>query len=333
MNRALAGGCLVLLAVPCTTVSADERLRAVDEWMYQIQALDEPGAVSALAATDYDMLVLEPGHNFLDWSYDTTDIVDRLALKPDGAARLLLAYIDVGQAEDYRDYWGADWRAPTGSEAGWPEFLVTADPDGWSGNYVVAYWSPDWQALWLGADGIVADLAGFGFDGVYLDWVEAYDDEAALIAAEEAGIDAGMEMIAFIEAIGAAGRAVDPDFLVIAQNAPYLIDAAPSRYAAAIDALAVEDTWFHGEGDADWDDPGAGDLRNRHFDDYTTEARLEQVGRFQSYDLPVFSVDYAIDTDNVALVYREAPRHGLIPLVTRVSLSRLTTTPPPGLGR
>ena len=246
---------------------------------------------------------------------------------------MLFAYIDVGQAEDYRDYWLFDWRAPTLKEAGRPAFLVTPDPDGWSGNYVVAYWHPGWQTLWLGANGIIADLAGFGFDGVYLDWVEAYDDEAVLAVAEAAGVDAGLEMIAFIESIGAAGRAVDPDFLVIAQNAPYLIDAAPSRYAAAIDALAVEDTWFHGEGDADWDDPGAGDLRNRHFDDYTTEARLEQIGRFQAYGLPVFSVDYAIDPDNVDLVYREAARYGLTPLVTRVSLSRLTTTPPPGLDR
>ena len=99
------------------------------------------------------------------------------------------------------------------------------------------------------------------------------------------------------------------------------------------DALAVEDTRFHGEGDAAWDDPGAGDLRNRHFDDYATEARPAQIGRFQSYDLPVFSVDYATDPDSVERAYREAPRHGLIPLVTRVSLSRLTNTPPPGLGR
>ena len=313
------------------TASAEDRLSTVETWMYQIQDLDAPGAVDALAATSYDMLVLEPGHNFLGWSYDTADMIERLAEKPSGDRRLLLAYVDVGQAEDYRDYWRPDWQAPTEDAGGWPTFLVTIDPDGWSGNYPVAYWDPGWQTLWLGADGIVAELAQFGFDGVYLDWIEAHDDDAVRAAAERAGVDPDLAMIAFIEAIGAAGRAVDPGFLVVPQNAPYLIDAAPARYAAAIDALAVEDTWFHGEGDADWDDPAAGDLRDRHFDDYRTEARLRQIGRYQAFGLPVFSVDYAIDLDNVDLVYREAARHGLVPLVTRVSLSRLTTAPPPRL--
>ncbi|MCA8933948.1 MAG: endo alpha-1,4 polygalactosaminidase [Rhodospirillaceae bacterium] len=321
---------LMLWAAPAV---AQSRLSSVETWMYQLQDLDAPGAVEALAATAYDLLVLEPGQNFRGWSYDTAGMVPALATRPDGSPRLLLAYIDIGEAEDYRDYWRDDWVAPTAGGPGSPAFLITVDPDGWSGNYPVAYWDPAWQALWLGPGGIVADLARLGFDGVYLDWVEAYDDEAVIAAAARAGVNAEAAMIGFIEQIGAAGRAVNPDFLVVAQNAHYLLDADPPRYLAAIDALAVEDTWFHGDGDADWDDPAGGDRRDRYEDDYSTAARLAQIARYRAAGLPVFSVDYALQPDNVALVYREAPRLGLVPLVTRVALSRLTETPPPWLGR
>ncbi len=309
----------------------DGRLSTVRNWMFQLQELDEDGAIQTLAATEYDMLVIEAGYNFSDWAYDTRHIIDQLKVKPNGNPRLLLAYVDIGQAEDYRDYWQEDWVAPTTHKRGIPEFLITIDPDGWSGNFPVAYWDDDWQSLWLGSDGIVADLARFGFDGVLLDWVEAYDDDLVREAARESGVSPENSMITFIEELGNSGRAIDPNFLVVAQNAIYLIDADPDRYTKAIDAVAIEDTWFHGWGDSDWDDPDGGDQHDRHDDEYSTDARLAQISLYQKAGLPVFSVDYALNKTNVAWVYNEAINHGFISLVTRVALSRLTETPPPNL--
>lgn len=306
-------------------------LSNVRNWMFQLQELDEDGAVEALAASEYDMLVIEAGYNFSDWAYDTPQIVDRLKVKPDGGSRLLLAYIDIGQAEDYRDYWQDDWVAPTAHKRGNPEFLITIDPDGWSGNFPVAFWDDDWQSLWLGSSGIVADLAKYGFDGVLLDWVEAYDDDLVREAAKGAGVSPETSMITFIEELGNSGRAINPSFLVVAQNAIYLIDADPDRYTKAIDAVAIEDTWFHGWGDSDWDDPDGGDQHDRHDDEYSTDARLAQMALYQKAGLPVFSVDYALNKNNVAKVYSEAISHGFVSLVTRVSLSKLTDTPPPSL--
>ncbi len=308
--------------------SRSQQLDASQTWMYQIQDLDQNGAVDALAATDYPLLVLEPGHNFTDFTYDTSTMISALRSTPQHRRRLLLAYVDIGQAEDYRDYWEPDWVAPTETSRGNPDFLVTIDPDGWSGNYPVAYWDPRWKSIWLGTDGIVAELARMGFDGIYLDWVEAYDDDAVIAAALAASVEPAVEMIAFVEELGAAGRAVTADFLVIPQNAPYLIDSDPDRYSAAIDALAVEDTWFHGAGDADWNDPQAGDLHDRHDGEWSTANRLQQYRQYLDRRLPVFSVDYCISTVNAAQVYQDARTAGMRPLVTRVSLSRLTETPP-----
>ncbi len=147
------------------SAAADERLSGVTTWMYQLQGLDEPAAWGRLAATDYDMLVLEPGQNFAGWAYGTGAMVRALRHKPDGSRRVLLAYVNIGQAEDYRDYWRPDWVAPVRRRRGVPSFLIPADPDGWPGNYPVAYWDPRWQAVWLGGGGLSLIWCGSGSTG------------------------------------------------------------------------------------------------------------------------------------------------------------------------
>lgn len=330
--------CWIALAIApalaaCAPTDRPGRVDSAETWMYQIQGLDEDDAVPILAATEYPLLVLEPGHNFADSPYDTPQIVADLRETPSGDERLLIAYIDIGQAEEYRDYWAAGGfiAPPDADNPGDPDFILAADPNNWAENWVVAYWRADWKDLWTGAGGIVEALADLGFDGVYLDWVEAWDDERVWAVAEADGVDVGDEMMAFIEEIGAAGRGVIEDFVVIPQNAPYLIDHDPDRYAAAIDALACEDTWFYGEGDVDWDAPDAGDLQggNRHDGKWSTASRLAQYEEYTSRDIPVFTVDYVIAQANADQVYEESAAAGLRPLATRVPLSRLTETPPP----
>lgn len=267
--------------------SRPERLEAAETWMYQLSDLDEGNSVEALAETDYPMLVIEPGHNHRPCDddfvpgdvgipeenrddacanvYDTADILDQLRTMPNGDERLLIAYIDIGQAEWYRNYWVEGWELPTETERGNPDFILAADPDGWLGNYVVIYWDDAWHDIWLGtesSDGIIPELAQLGFDGVYLDWVEAYDDERVQEAADDDGVDAAEEMVFFIEEIRNAGRAITPDFLVISQNATFLIDDCgdPGWYAEVIDALAAEDTWYYGNGSTEIWNAGDGDV-------------------------------------------------------------------------
>lgn len=305
-------------------------LGRVQYWMYQIQDLNLGNAVEILAETDYEMFVLEPGDDLTEDPYDVHKIVNRLKTRPDGSKRLLFAYIDIGEAEDYRSYWKDDWIAPTADEPGYPDFLITMDPDGWSGNYPVAYWDTLWKDLWVGPSGRIQELAQLGFDGVYLDWVEAYDDDYVIEAAEKEGVNPEKEMMDFIEEMRVAGKSVNPDFMIISQNAPFLIDFDPERYSTIIDALAVEDTWFHGAGDADWTDPLAGDLHDdeRYTGEYATDKRVEQYKKYLEKNIPVFTIDYCISRQNAENVYYKSRKEGLIPLVTRVSLSRLTETSP-----
>ena len=320
----LALGALPAAADP----SAADRLRAAKSWMYQIQDIDRKGAVEALAGSAYDLLVVEPtdtNRDTRDW--DGKGMVPKLKAGKPG--RLVLAYVDIGEAESYRTYWGKDWKAPTKKGPGIPEFLLAPDPDGWAENYPVAYWDPRWRAIVAeGPESLVGRALADGFDGVYMDWVEAYDDDRVRKAAKKAGIDPERAMTDFILAIRESARKTKPDFLLIAQNAPYLIDADP-RYAGAIDGMAAEDTWFRGEADAKWKDPKGGDIPNREKDEGSTAARIRQFHKYKERGLPVFTCDYSLNPETAAAVYAASRKEGFIPLVTRVSLARMTETPPP----
>ncbi|HHB78512.1 MAG TPA: glycoside hydrolase, end-alpha-1,4-polygalactosaminidase, partial [Saprospiraceae bacterium] len=168
------------------------------------------------------------------------------------------------------------------------------------------------------------------FQGVYLDWVEAYDDDKVIEKAKMDHVSPAEEMIDFIGKIRQRGRSLDPDFVAIAQNAPYLLDANPTAYKNVIDAISTEDTWYYGEGDADWDSDQAGDLLGgeRQTGAYSTDNRIEQNKKYLDLQIPVFTVDYCISKTKATATYQESRKNGFIPLVTRVALSRITETPP-----
>ena len=126
------------------------------------------------------------------------------------------------------------------------------------------------------------------------------------------------------------GKSINPKFLVVPQNAPYLLDANPTFYTSIIDALATEDTWFYGEGDVLWNDADAGDLSggDRHAGDYSTTNRIAQSKKYLARGIPVFTVDYCISNKNANQTYINAYTNGFSPLVTRVPLTNITETPP-----
>ncbi len=322
-------------------------LNEVRFWGYQIQRIDTPGAVDALAASNYDMLVIEPTRTDAELlDFDTKSMVERLkaTTSSDGVHRkLVIAYVDIGEAEDWRWYWewskeAEDEQVPDGVilPDDWPDYIVARDPDGWVGNYPVAFWDEQWKDIVMyGEQGsttanrnytsLVEELVLDGFDGIYLDWVEAFEDERIIQAGEDEGLDVAQEMITFIGEIREEARLQNPDFLVIQQNAASLIDGR-EELVAVIDAIAQEGIWFDGPATDDWD------LQEGYWE---TDSELvsEYIGFLDQYaaeGLPVFSCEYALD-DNAEEAYSNAAAKGYVPYVTRRSLGQLTTTTPPGL--
>jgi cysteinyl-tRNA synthetase, unknown class len=152
-----------------TNVSDITQLSAARNFLYLIN----PGAypdraqfLSALAATDYDLLIIDLFHD--DTSLSAQELA-ALKTKANGGTRIALAYMSIGEAEDYRYYFRPEWIVER------PPWLEAENPD-WPGNYKVRYWDPEWQEIVYGsADSYLGRIVGAGFDGVYLDIIDGFE--------------------------------------------------------------------------------------------------------------------------------------------------------------
>ena len=127
--------------------------------------------LSALASTNYDLIIMDLFFEDGDGNAMALSSAELAPLKTkaNGGARLLICYMSIGEAEDYRYYWQDSWKPKK------PQWLAKENPL-WKGNYKVEYWHPDWQALIYGNPTAYLDkIMAAGFDGVYLDIIDAYE--------------------------------------------------------------------------------------------------------------------------------------------------------------
>lgn len=123
--------------------------------------------IAALKNTNYDLLVLDAFFN--DGSPFTAEDVAQLKQKQNGGDRLVVSYMSIGEAEDYRGYWDLNWDFEA------PDWLGEENPR-WKGNYKVKYWDQDWQDLIAFSEtSYLNSIINAGFDGVYMDIVDAFE--------------------------------------------------------------------------------------------------------------------------------------------------------------
>jgi len=121
--------------------------------------------VTALANTYYDLAIIDYSFDGTDAGQFTVQQVAQMKAKPDGKSRKVIAYLSIGEAEDYRYYWQSGWCE------GNPSFIYEENPN-WPGNYKVEYWDPQWQSIIFD---YVRKIVEAGFDGVYLDIIDAFE--------------------------------------------------------------------------------------------------------------------------------------------------------------
>jgi cysteinyl-tRNA synthetase len=308
-------------------------LSLVKYWAYQIQGVHKSGAVANLVASRYDMLVLEPTNTDRNnSSFDGKGMVQKLHATngKSGHKRLVIAYIDIGEAESWRYYWKSSWVEPTHDEWGTPDFLLAPDPDGWVDNFVVAFWDKRWKDIMIyNSDSMLNRAIDDGYDGIYMDWIEGFIDKDVKQAASGAGKDPAVEMIQFIREIRKHARSRNPAFLVIAQNAPELA-TGHAEYFKEIDAIAHEQVFFDGKADTKWDDSDACDIRVPDTGQFSRQYYIQHLKPFLAAKLPVFNCEYACGADNVKESYDLSAKEGYVTYVSRRPLDRLTSDPPPG---
>lgn len=201
---------------------------AINTFHYQLQST----SYDQLKNLDADILVID-----IDDSELTAEQVK--SIKESG--KMVLSYLSIGEAEDYRDYWQEHW------DENPPSFLLEENPE-WEGNYNVKYWDMTWQSIILNK---LDDIIAKGYDGVYLDRVDAYQEYDYM-----SSVHSTEEMISFVEKISSHARSIKPDFKIITQNAVELY--SDDEFQAAVDGLAREDLWFNDNSLQDTEDTATG---------------------------------------------------------------------------
>ncbi|MFP9100537.1 endo alpha-1,4 polygalactosaminidase [Flavobacterium sp. RHBU_24] len=122
--------------------------------------------IAAVNATNYDAIIMDL---FLEDEQFTTAEIAELKHKANGGSRLIICYMSIGEAEEYRYYWNTLWNSSK------PEWIAAENP-GWPGNYKVKYWNNDWQGIiYKNSDSYLDKITTAGFDGVYLDIIDAFE--------------------------------------------------------------------------------------------------------------------------------------------------------------
>jgi cysteinyl-tRNA synthetase len=127
----------------------------------------KPAAIEKLAACGRDWVILDAAFTE-ETPWERADLDAIRGGKP---GRKVVAYISIGEAEDYRPYWRKEWGAKGKLTTAAPAWLGTENPE-WKGNYRVKYWQPEWQRLMLVS---IAGAMARGFDSIYLDIVDGFE--------------------------------------------------------------------------------------------------------------------------------------------------------------
>ena len=115
----------------------------------------------ALRNTNYDLLLIEVSYNNI---FFTKEQIEELKIKDNGGKRIVIAYLSIGEAEDYRFYWKKKWNKKK------PKWIIKEN-ENWEGNYIVKYWAPEWKNI---IKEYQKKLDEIGVDGYLLDTVDTY---------------------------------------------------------------------------------------------------------------------------------------------------------------
>ena len=270
-------------------------------------AKSKAAAVAKLAASGRDWIVLDA--TFCSEEPWTAD--DLAAIRAGRPGRKVIAYLSIGEAEDYRAYWNPAWDANHDGrpDATAPSWLLGQNPQ-WKGNYRVKYWQAGWQNIIL-AD--VDKIMAAGFDGVYLDIVdgfETFEQDGKNFIDDRVNPETKQsyrrDMVDWVKAVAARARTTNPAALVIPQNGPQLL--AQPDFLGAIDAVGVEDLFTNG------------DKLQKAAD---TKYVLDFLSPLAAAHKPVLDIEYAKRQPLQTRIRESAGQHGFVWLVTDRQLKTL----------
>ncbi len=252
----------LFIATPACQSSNDDLLDSGDNnftrgqsWLYQLQSAD----IDAVKNSGFTWVVMDYSLNGeQNGEYAPAQIRGLV-----DAGITPIAYISIGEAENYRFYWNTAWvGAPNSNEftSEAPSWLGHTNPD-WIGNYKVRYWDNDWRDNYLNPylDRILAQ----GFRGVYLDIIDAFEywadsasygsgpNQETFLPGDPRGDEAlaGRRMIGLVEWIASYARSHSSfggGFLIFPQNGERILNYDDDgAYMQTVSGIGREDIWYN----------------------------------------------------------------------------------------
>ena len=268
-----------------TTRAGRRPLAQAKSWHYQLANVD----LAKVATVDADVVVVDYAIAGLAL---TRDEVAALKVRPGGKPRIVLSYLSVGEGEEKRFYWKPEWKDDPASRPSWIKMNNCA----WPGAWAVRFWQDGWKDIvYRGADSYLKRIVDAGFDGVYLDRVDMFEDFPGIKGEQPR---AAQEMIALVSELAATGRALKPGFIVVPNNGLGLL--ADRNFRRTIDGLGMEELLFSEK---------ATGVRNG---EAKIRSNLALLTKLQWDYKPVFTLEYLTTRESIDAGRRELDRLGII---------------------
>lgn len=262
-------------------------LMNVNTWAYQLQNININQVVND---STFELIVI-------DYSIDGTDagkFTQQEITQIKNSGKKAIAYISIGEAENYRYYWQSVWNTTP------PIWLGPENPD-WAGNFKVKFWDPQWQNIIFS---YIDTIINQGYDGVYMDIIDAYYYWQVENPLEPM---ADSLMIQFVLNIRNHISSITTNtFYIIPQNGEDVINSTnvsqnlKTNYFNVINAVGVEDVFFYGS--LNEDNP-------YNPDNY----RIQQLQEYQANNKRIFSIEYLTQLNKIQQYYTVAQNENYVP--------------------
>ena len=178
--------------------------------------------VQAIKSSPFDLIIMDTENR--KGKISKAEVADLLTTK------VVLAYLSIGEAENYRDYWKKEWNKKK------PTWVGNENPL-WKGNYAIKDIS---NTEWLNIVKAELDkIIDAGYSGVLLNGIFTY--------AELGTPEARKNMIDFVIAISTYAKTKNKNFYVLVQDSEELV--IDDLYLKSIDGIVKQDLVYSWKSD------------------------------------------------------------------------------------